>query len=317
MVVYQTKSGALELRGDIAHETIWATQAQVADIFGIERSVVTKHIGNIFKSGEISEKSNVQKMHIADSDKPVSLYSLDIILAVGYRANSARAIEFRQWATKTLREHITKGYTINRTRIIKNYDSFMEAVTKVRELASGNDALSTDSVLELVRLFADTWFSLDAYDKEQLSPKKVNKKQVKLTADEFLAGVQIFKTELQRKGEATENFAQERNRESVEGIIGNVMQSFGGKSVYPSVESKAAHLLYFIIKNHPFVDGNKRTGAYAFVWFLQKARVLDTNKLTPAALTALTLLIAESDPKDKDKVVALVIMLVTHSSVVK
>jgi hypothetical protein len=310
LVIYQTKSGALELRGDTEKETVWATQAQISEIFDIERSVVTKHIGNLFKSKEITETSNVQKMHIANSDKLVSLYSLDIILAVGYRANSAKAIEFRQWATKTLREHITKGYTINHKRIVRNYDSFMEAVAKVKCILPAHAEMSTATVLELVQLFADTWFSLDAYDKEKLVPARVNKKQVKLTASEFLSSVVVFKTELIKKGEATENFAQERNRESIEGIVGNVMQSFGGKAVYPSVESRAAHLLYFIIKNHPFVDGNKRTGAYAFVWYLQKARVLDTSRLTPPALTALTLLIAESDPMDKEKMVGLVIMLI-------
>lgn len=134
VIIYQAKSGAIELRGDFSEETLWATQAQVAQVFGIERSVVTKHIGNILKSREISEKSNVQKMHITGSDKPVAFYSLDIILAVGYCANSARAIEFRQWATKTLRTHIVDGYTINRTRIGKNYDAFMQAVADVRTL---------------------------------------------------------------------------------------------------------------------------------------------------------------------------------------
>lgn len=127
LVIYQTKSGALELRGDLEKETVWATQAQIAEVFQTERSVITKHISNIFKSGEVNEESNVQKMHIANSDKPVTLYFLDIILSVGYRTNSAKAIEFRQWATKTLREHITKGYTINRKRISQNYDALINS----------------------------------------------------------------------------------------------------------------------------------------------------------------------------------------------
>ena len=167
-------------------------------------------------------------------------------------------------------------------------------------------------VLELVRLFADTWFSLDAYDKELLSPTKVSKKKVALTASELQDSLGVLKKELMKKGEATDNFAQVRGQQSLEGIVGNVMQSFGGQAVYPTVESKAAHLLYFIIKNHPFVDGNKRSGAYAFVWFLQKARVLDTKRLTPTALTVLTLLIAESNPKDMEKVVSLVALLISR-----
>lgn len=249
-------------------------------------------------------------MHIANSDKPVTLYSLDIILAVGYRTNSVKAIEFRKWATSILRQHMIDGFTINKARIATNYADFMKAVELVRALAPKQSNVDTESVLELVQLFADTWFSLDAYDKEALAPGKITKKKVKLTADEFLQCVQVLKTELIRKGEASENFAQERNREAIEGIIGNVMQSFGGNELYPTVEEKAAHLMYFVIKNHPFVDGNKRTGAYALVWFLQKMKVLDTNRLTPTALTALTLLVAESNPADKEKVVALVVLLI-------
>lgn len=312
VVVYQTKSGALELRGDFANDTVWATQAQVAEVFSINRSVVTKHIGNIFKSGEVNEKSNVQKMHIANSDKPVTLYSLDIILAVGYRTNSAKAIGFRQWATNTLRQHIVEGYTINPERIGHNYTIFMKAVNQVQSVLPSGERMEGKEVLELVKLFADTWFSLDAYDKEMLAPAKVSKKKVQLTAQELSDSLVVLKKELMKKREATENFGQERNREALEGIVGNVMQSFGGQAVYPSVESKAAHLLYFVIKNHPFIDGNKRSGAYAFVWFLRKARVLDTKRLTPTALTALTLLIAESNPADKDKVVGLVTMLIAR-----
>ncbi|MBP6881384.1 MAG: virulence protein RhuM/Fic/DOC family protein [Candidatus Pacebacteria bacterium] len=310
LVIYQTKGGALELRGDFTHDTLWATQAQIATVFDIERSVVTKHISNVFKTGEVDEKSNVQKMHIAQSDKPVSLYSLDIILAVGYRTNSSKAISFRQWATKTLRQHIVEGYTINPDRIGHNYATFMKAVERVQAVLPPGDRMEGKEVLELVKLFADTWFSLDAYDKELLSPKKVSKKKVQLTAEELVEGLAVLKRELVKKGEATENFAQPRTAQSLEGIVGNVMQSFGGQAMYPTVEGKAAHLLYFIIKNHPFVDGNKRSGAYAFVWFLRKARVLDMKRLSPTALTALTLLIAESDPKDKEKVTALVTMLI-------
>lgn len=310
LVIYKAKSGALELRGDFVNETVWATQKQIANVFGIERSVVTKHINNLLKTKEVSEKSNVQKMHIANSDKLVSFYSLDVILSVGYRTNSVQAIEFRQWATKTLKQHITEGYTIDPKRVAKNYEAFMESVEKVQSLLPASSEVGAVEVLELVRLFADTWFALDAYDKETLAPRKVNKKKVSFTARELQEGIAELKQVLMENREATENFAQERNKESIEGIIGNVLQSFGGAAVYPSIEEKAAHLLYFIIKNHPFVDGNKRSGAFAFVWFLQKAKVLNTKQLTPSALTALTLLIAESNPQDKTKMVSLVMALI-------
>ena len=230
-VIYQAKSGAIELRGDFTRETLWATQAQIAEVFYIERSVVTKHIGNILKSSEVSAKSNVQKMHTANSDKPVAIYSLDIMLAVGYRANSARAIEFRQWATKTLRSHIVDGYTINRNRIGKNYDAFMAAVADVRALLPSGMQVDTGSILELVRAFADTWMSLDAYDRETLDIKKPTKKKVALTGAKLAEGVAVLKNELIRKGEATELFAAERNQNTLAGIVGNVMQAFDGADV--------------------------------------------------------------------------------------
>lgn len=309
IVIYQTPKGALELKGDIKKETVWATQAQIAQIFDIERSVITKHINNIFKSGEVNEKSNVQKMHIANSDKPVKFYNLDIILAIGYRANSGRATEFRKWATKILREHITKGYTINPSRIKKNYNEFLSAVEKVKALLPQNLKPDTESVLELVKVFADTWLSLSAYDQENFVKGKVTKKKISVKAQELLFAIAEFKSQLLKESAATEIFAQERSAGSVEGIIGNVLQSFGGKDLYPNIEDKAAHLLYFMVKNHPFVDGNKRSGAFAFIWFLKRNGVLNLARLTPTALTALTLLIAESNPKEKDKLMALVVML--------
>ncbi len=309
-VIYQAKSGAIELRGDFRKETLWATQSQISEIFGVERSVVTKHINNILKAQEIDQKSNVQKMHIANSDKPTAFYSLDLILAVGYRANSSRAILFRRWATGILRKYLIDGYVINRSRISQNYDVFMEAVADVRALLPASMQSDTGSILELVRVFADTWMSLDAYDKESLDLRKPTKKKVALTGAKLAESVSVLKEELIRKGEATDLFATERNREALEGIVGNVMQAMGGQDLYPSIEAKAAHLLYFIVKNHPFVDGNKRTGAYAFIWFLHQAKVLDRERLSPTALTAITLLIAESSPKDKDKMTRLVMMLI-------
>ncbi len=269
LVIFKSAKGQVKLRGDFHHETLWATQAEISEIFGVERSVVTKHINNVFKDGELEENSVCAKFaHTANDGKTyqVQSYNLDIILSVGYRTNSAKAIEFRKWATSVLRKHVIDGFTINKSRIATNYTDFMKAVETVKTLAPTQGNVDTQSVLELVQLFADTWFSLDAYDKEVFTPDKVNKKKVKLTAKEFLGHVTILKDELMKKGEATENFAQERNRDSIEGIVGNVMQSFGGSDLYPSLEEKAAHLMYFIIKNHPFVDGNKRTGAYSLVF---------------------------------------------------
>ncbi|MFZ1075712.1 MAG: virulence protein RhuM/Fic/DOC family protein [Minisyncoccia bacterium] len=308
VVIYQAKNGAIELRGDFEHESIWATQAQIADVFGIERSVVTKHIRKIFTDKEIDEKSNVQKMHIT-SFKPTAMYSLDVVLSVGYRTNSKVAIEFRQWATKTLREHITKGYTINRKQIGKNYDAFMKSVGDIQALLPEHVVLDPKAILELVKEFSGTWISLDAYDRGTLTPVGITKKAIKLTGVELTEAIANLRSELLKKGEATEIFAQERAAGNVEGIVGNVMQTFGGKPVYASIEEKAAHLLYFMVKNHPFTDGNKRSGAFAFIWFLRKAKVKTARNINPSALTALTLLTAESDPKNKEQMVALITQL--------
>jgi prophage maintenance system killer protein len=316
VIIYQNKEGSISFRGDFEKETIWATQAQIAVAFSVDIRTVNEHLRNIYKTNELEEKATIRNFRIVQKEgvrtvsREVLHYNLDAIISVGYRVNSKTATQFRQWATKTLRQHIVRGFTINSERIGQNYAAFMKAVQQVQAVLPAGEVMDGKEVLELVKLFADTWFSLDAYDKELLTPTKVSKKKVQLTAIELVDSLTVLKRELLKKGEATENFAQPRTAQSLEGIVGNVMQSFGGQAVYPTVESKAAHLLYFIIKNHPFIDGNKRSGAYAFVWFLRKARVLDMKRLSPTALTALTLLIAESNPADKEKVTALVAMLI-------
>ena len=308
-LIYQAKNGALELRGDFTHETIWATQGEILQIFDIDQSVVSRHIRNIFKDGEVEEKNNMQKMHIANSDKPVILYSLDIILAVGYRVNSAMAIRFRQWATKTLKEHLTKGYTINKKVILKNYDQFLKTASDIQALLPAHVALDPKAMIDLVKEYSATWSKLDAYDRDALVASGATKRKIKLSGEELLASIYDLRDELIVKKEATDIFAHERQKGSIEGIVGNIMQGFGGSDVYATLEEKAAHLLYFMVKNHPFTDGNKRSGAFAFVWFLRKYRIGGAQNINPSGLTAITLLIAESDPKQKSKVVALVVEL--------
>ncbi|MBS0358275.1 MAG: virulence protein RhuM/Fic/DOC family protein [Proteobacteria bacterium] len=313
-VIYQTKNGAIALKQDTSSDMLWASQEHIADIFELERSTVTKHIRNILKDKELNGKAVRAKLsHTAEDGKTyqVQFYSLDVILAVGYRTNSKKAIAFRQWATKTLKDHIYKGFTINQNRIQKNYTEFLKAVDDVKALLHDDSTIGRDSILELVTLFADTWFSLDAYDKDKLSIQGTTKKKVALTAEKLNQALSKLKQNLISKNEATDIFGVERTKDSIAGIIGNVMQSFGGEELYPSIEEKAATLIYFIVKNHPFVDGNKRSGAYAFIWFLRQAKALDLSRITPPALTAITLLIAESAPKEKDKMIGLVCTLLT------
>jgi len=312
LVIYQAKSGAIELRGDFEHETVWATQAQIAQLFDVTPQNITQHIKNIFTDGELVERTTskeslqVQNEGNRKVSRKVKLYNLDVIIAVGYRVNSVIGTSFRQWATKILRENLTKGYTINRKQIGKNYAAFMKAVSDVQALLPEHVTLNPKEILELVKEFSSTWVSLDAYDKGTLKPIGTSKKAISLSGNELTEAIQNLRSELMKKGEATDIFAQEKALGSVEGIVGNVLQSFGGKAVYPTIEEKAAHLLYFMVKNHPFVDGNKRSGAFAFIWFLRKAKAKTLRNINPGALTALTLLIAESDPKKKDQMVALV-----------
>jgi prophage maintenance system killer protein len=318
IILYQTKDGAIELREDLTEETVCANQSDIAEIFGVDRTVITKHIGNIFKDDELDKKVVCAKFahttqHWALSGKTqtksVDYYNLDIILAVGYRVNSSIAIKFRQWATKTLKKHIVDGYTINPSRIQKNYDRFMQAMDEVKKLLPAGSGMEANDAIDLVKMFAGTWFSLDAYDKSELPHVWLSRTQVAFTADELENALATLKASLIEKWEATELFAQEKQMGNLAGIIGNVMQSVFGEDAYPTLEEKAAHLLYFVIKNHPFNDGNKRSGAFAFVWLLQRAGILDISRISPEALTALALLIAESNPKDKERMIGLVMLL--------
>lgn len=312
VVIYQAKDGAIELRGDSKKETLWASLQQIADLFETDKSGISRHISNIYKTGELKKNSTVAKIATVQVEgkrkveRKIDFYNLDMILSVGYRVNSKKATQFRIWATKTLKKYLVDGYVINKKQIGKNYNEFVKAIADVQNLLPKHITLDPDLILELIKEFASTWVSLDAYDKEELKLEGKTKKSVKLTGAELTEAIGSLRKELLRKKEATEIFAQERTRGSIEGIVGNVLQSFGGKDVYPTLEEKAAHLLYFMVKNHPFVDGNKRSGAFSFIWFLRKTKSKSGWKISPAALTALTLLIAESNPKRKDQMIALV-----------
>lgn len=320
IIIYKTGNNKIELNVKLERDTIWLTQDQIAVLFGTQRPAITKHLKNIFKSGELEEKvvSSILEhttKHGAIKGKMqtknVKIYNLDVIISIGYRINSKIATQFRIWATNTLKDYLIQGYTINRKQIAQNYEAFMQTVSSIQNLLPEHVTLDPKMVLELIKEFASTWVTLDAYDKATLSVVGSNKKSIKLSGQELTEVIANFRKELIKKGEATEIFAQERKSGSVEGILGNVMQSLGGKSVYLTAEEKSANLLYFMVKNHPFVDGNKRSGAFAFVWFLRKTKIKGARNINPSALTALTLLIAESQPKQKSQMVALATTLLS------
>ncbi|MDO8555038.1 MAG: virulence protein RhuM/Fic/DOC family protein [bacterium] len=314
IVIYQAKSGAIELKGDFSNETIWATQAQIAGLFDTTKQNIGQHIKNIFQTGELRQNSVVKDFFTTASDNKrykVKFYNLDAILSVGYRVNSKKATIFRQWATKTLRCYIVNGYAINKNRIAKNYEQFLGVVHDIKKMLPVGSVVNPSDAIELISLFADTWLSLDAYDQEILPKIKLTKRTVEISVEKISRSLSELKHSLIEKFEATDIFGVERHAGAVSGIVGNVMQSFGGKEVYPTAEEKAAHLLYFMVKDHPFADGNKRSGAYSFVWFLDQAKILNIARLTPSALTALTVLVAESDPKHKEKIISLILNLIS------
>ena len=229
VAIYQARSGAIEIKKDTRAVTVWATQAQIAEIFDAERSVITKHIRNILADKELDADSVCAKFaHTGTDGKTyqVQFYNLDVILAVGYRTNSKRAIEFRKWATRTLRRYIIDGYAINKRRVEKNYAQFLEAVENIKLALPAGVSIDNTSVLELVSAFADTWLSLKAYDADTLPDKGYSKESVTVTADQLVQALSDFKSSLVKKGEATELFGREVQKGVIAGIVGNVMQSF-------------------------------------------------------------------------------------------
>jgi len=315
IVIYQAKDGSPDLAVKMEKENIWLTQAQIAILFGIERSVITKHLRNIFNSGELEEKSNVQKMHILNSDKPVKFYNLDIIISVGYRVNSKRATQFRIWATNVLKRHIIKGYTINEKRLKENkelkLDELQKTVNLLRRVINNRQLKSDEAqgLLKVITDYANSWVILQKYDQHKLEIKKQGKISYSLDYDLSKDEIDALKAELLKDKQAADLFGQEREH-SLERIIKSLEQTFGGKNLYPTIAERAAHLLYFTIKDHPFIDGNKRIASFLFILFLVRNNYLynkkGEKKINDNALASLALLIAASDPKEKKVMVALI-----------
>ena len=316
IIIYQTSKKEVGLKVRFEKETVWLRQNQIAKLFGKNRTVITKHINKILKDKEVDEKSNVQKMHIANSDKPVAFYSLDIILAVGYRTNSANAIKFRKWATRILKEYLLQGYAVNEKRLLETRNKFQELQTAISFLQKQTDKKQLKgSEKEIINLLADyskTLSILEKYDKEKLRKPKGKKDSFVLKYKNCLDIITELKKELVSKKEASDIFGVERQK-AFESVIKNLYQTFGKKELYKNLEEKSAHLLYLTIKDHPFSDGNKRIGSFLFVYFLDKNNYLyrksGEKKINDNALTALAILIAESNPKEKTVLIKIVINL--------
>lgn len=309
--IYQSPDGQTQVEVRFDTETVWLSQAQMVVLFGRNQSVISRHIGNALNEGEISEKSNMQKMHIAFADRPVTFYDLETIISVGYRIKSPQGVAFRRWATARLKEYLLQGYSLNRKRLEKNAAELEQALALIQKTARSPE-LTVESgrgLVDIVSRYTQTFLWLQQYDEGVLAEPAGESGGVLPDVGEARAALSALKTQLTARGEATALFAQERG-DGLPAILGNLAQSVFGQAAYPSVESKAAHLLYFVVKNHPFADGNKRSGAFLFVDFLHRnRRLLDKDGqpvINDTGLAALTLLVAESDPKQKEVLIRLI-----------
>lgn len=317
IIIYKPAKGEVEFSVRFQAETVWLRQNEIADLFGKNRSVISKHISSIFKDKEVDKKSNVHFLHIANSDKPAAFYSLDVILSVGYRTNSARAINFRRWANKILKKYLLQGYAINEKRLLEAQNKFnqlQETINFLQKKAKVKNLRGQEKeILNLLADYSKTLSLLEQYDKNKLKPEKGVKAGFVLEYDNCLSIIAELKKNLMAKKEAADIFGHEVESK-FESAVKNLYQTFDAKELYKSIENKAAHLLYLTIKDHPFTDGNKRIGSFLFVYFLDKNNYLyrkgGERKINDNALTALALLVAESDPKEKEQMAALIMQLI-------
>lgn len=320
IVIYE--NGNIELKATVENETVWLSQKQIAELFDVQRPAITKHLSNIFKSEELDENVVCSILehttkHGAIQDKKQSqktkIYNLDVIISVGYRVNSKKATQFRIWANKVLKEYLIKGYALNKDKLKQQKLQELEQTIQLIKQSLQNNAIGTDEAkgfVEIVSNYAKSWALLQGYDDQSLK-EIIQTKESKfiLDYDEAKAAIAELKSTLIAKGEATELFGQEKAGE-LKGNLQNIYQSFAGEDLLPSVEAKAANLLYYIIKGHPFNDGNKRIGAYRFVLFLHKNGILykpnGETKINDNALASIALLVAQSAPSQKEIIIKLV-----------
>jgi len=312
IIIYEDPKGKTGIEVRFEGDSLWLSQDQMTRIFERERSVITKHIKNIFRDAELDEKSNVQIMHVAISDKPVKYYGLDVVLAVGYRVNSKRGIQFRKWASRVLREHLLQGFTLNKTRLAElGINEAQQALDLMTRTLHAN-VLVTDmgkEVLALITGYAKTWRLLLQYDEQAIPlPPGCKPAQGVLSSDKAKMAIDRLKADLISRNEATPLFGN-ASGQALDGILGSIEQTMFSEPLYRSREEKAAHLLYFVIKDHPFSDGNKRIGSFLFLLYMEQEGM--TSRMNETALTALALLIAESAPANKDLLIRLIMNLLT------
>ncbi|GIK61962.1 MAG: virulence protein RhuM/Fic/DOC family protein [Ignavibacteriota bacterium] len=317
------KSGRdVNLEVKLEEETVWLSLNQMCLLFGRDKSVVSRHLSNIFREKELEKNSVVANFATTAADGKlyqVDYYNLDVIISVGYRVKSKRGTQFRIWANKILKDYLVKGYALNKKRLTETKEKLNEVTENLKLLGKivKQQKLTTDENLAFLNLISDYAFALDLldkYDHQRIEDIKGKRKTLhKIELDEALSAISKFKKETR----ASDLFARPKDK-SFDSTLTSIYQTFGGKEFYPSLEDKAANLLYFTVKNHSFIDGNKRIGAFLFIYFLNKNNFLLTEKgnqrISNETLVALTIMIAESNPKEKELIIKLIKHLLNNSS---
>ena len=317
IVIYQTEDGQTQIDVRLENDTVWLTQAQMAELFEKDQSVVARHLNNAIKDGEL-EESNMHFLHNTQYKyRPTKVYDLDAIITVGYRVKSKRGVQFRKWARKVLKEYIIKGYAVNERIRKEQIGELRQLVGMLGRTIQSQPLLSNDETNALFEVVTDYTYALDTldnYDYERLSIQKTTKEEpFHATYENAMEAIEG----LRNKFGGSSLFGNEKD-DSFKSSIGQIYQTFGGEELYPSVEEKAAMLLYLVTKNHSFSDGNKRIAATLFLWFLNNNRILyrpdGSKRIADNTLVALTLMIAESKTEEKDVMVKVVVNLINKNN---
>ncbi|MFF5384248.1 virulence protein RhuM/Fic/DOC family protein [Pedobacter suwonensis] len=324
IIIYKNEAGLPVIEVAIKNETLWLTQKQIADIFGTQVPAINKHIKNIYQDKEL-DKTTISKMEIVRVEgvrqvkRTVDIYSLDMVLSIGYRVNSIKATQFRIWANQILKDYLLNGYAINHKKLQEQSQQLVELKQTIKLIGAvqNNYLLNHDELKDTFKILTDYVYALDVldrYDHQQLENEvSGHRGDFKIDYDSALEAID----DLRVKFGGSKLFGNEKDR-SFKSSLYTIYQTFDGEELYPSMEEKAANLLYFVVKNHSFSDGNKRIAAFLFVWFLDKNKMLyredGTKRIADNALVALTLLIAESDPKEKEMMVKVVINLINYKN---
>ena len=317
IVIYRTADGQTSIDVKLEDETVWLSANQMANLFDRDEKTIRKHINNVFSEGELEKENNTHFLRVDGVKQPVAFYSLDVIISVGYRVKSQRGIQFRIWANKVLKEYLVKGYVVNKVLTEQRYTELKQLVTVLGRTVKTQEALTSEDALNLVEVVSDYAYALDTldrYDYQQLAVEQTTN-DVKFHAT-YEGAMQAIE-ELKEKFGGSQWFAHEKD-DSFKSSIGQIYQTFGGQDLYPSVEEKAAMLLYLVTKNHSFSDGNKRIAASLFLWFMAGNGILynpdGSKRIADNTLVALTLMIAESRTEEKDIMVKVVVNLINKNN---